>query len=422
MVLFFSLLSLSISISLIFYALKDLICGKFNALSAGSLGLGGLVFIDIFKYNFLDAYRVGRVSDELFLLTCFVIYTSTFLIFSGYFAGRFILSSKSKSTSMDLLPNKNRLRRLKIVLIPVAFILAFIADRSGYASLGIGIVRGFGVALACYGFIYRDRKSIIVALLAIGITTMGVDESSRRSYIAIFFPIGLAAIAGYRKTHKLIGMKGRLKFLLVLTFLFIFLNAMRSSHDFGDGFDPKNPIGNTVHYITNLSSIDTFFNTAFIIENFPDRWDYFYGETYFSLLVAPIPRSLWVDKPVSLGAPLGLMQKFGIRDFDMNAWHDSNMFSLSPSFVGEAYANGGVVAVILISILLGFCMTIFDKKLLCGGFSMENIKWQVFLSSFLLVHRGDFYVALNFQIAIFISLFLFSKIFFVKKIAFGNYR
>lgn len=200
-------------------------------------------------------------------------------------------------------------------------------------------------------------------------------------------------------------MRFKVLSMATLFFLFIFLNWLRSEHNFGEGYIEGNQIANTINYMTTLKSIDIFYNTGFMINNIPQRYDYLYGETYLSILVGLIPRSLWSEKPVSLGAILGLMVRFDSGKFDAEMWERSNQYSLSPGFIGEAYANFGYFGIIFLSLALGFTLGIYDKKISKSDLLNPKIfPWFIWLGSFIILHRGDAYTAVIYQIFIFIFL------------------
>ena len=370
------------------------------------LGMGGLVLVDISKYYYLDSSRVGWIGDDVYQKVAIVIIFSCITVgFSYFFSKRLITKKrqcffyKKKRTSF--------IKYIKFIVFPLSIIFLLLNDRSGYASMVGSCIKGLLVALFIYGIFEKDRMAVIVSIISL---FTAVDDSSRRAYIAIFMPIIFIYPYVIKNKYGNVNLKVKLILVVFLFFIFIFLNAIRSSNDFGVGFDPDRKVSNTLYYMKNLTSVDTFYNTAFLIERFPKPWDFFYGETYLSVLVAPIPRSLWNDKPVGLGAPLGLMNRYSYRGkFDNYFWEQANQFTLSPGFVGEAYANFGYAGVFLISLLLGIVAAFFDNKIIFQGITAATIPWIMFLSTFILVHRGDFYVSVNYQIFMFLTASIFFK-------------
>ena len=408
-----ALLSLIWTVIFIGIALIKLLDAKFNALYATMLGMGGFSLIDISKYYYVDYARVGWVGDDVFQSVTLLIWLScsliifTYFIFKRYYIQRVKISYYIKSRGIFIY-------FIKIALVPISLLFIAINDGSGYMGILGGFIKGFIVALIIYGLMEKDRIAIIVGVISL---FCGVDDSSRRAYIAIFFPIIIMLVYSYKEKIGQVTIRVKILLVILLFLVFVFLNALRSEHNFGEGFDPDNRVNNTMHYITTLGSIDTFHNTAFIYERFPSPWDYYYGETYLSVFVALIPRFIWPDKPVSLGAQLGLMKRFGYRGFDQSLWEEAFMFSLSPSFVGEAYANFGFIGVIFLSLLLGIIAAYLDKKIY-NVIKITTIPWIIFLSSFILFHRGDFYVSVNYQIFMFFAATIFYK-FSYKKVLKG---
>ena len=137
------------------------------------------------------------------------------------------------------------------------------------------------------------------------------------------------------------------------------------------------------------------------------------GETYLSVLVAPIPRSVWPDKPVSLAAQLGFMMRFGGAKFNVPDWIDyTNQFSLSPGFIGESYANFGILGVFFLSIAVGCSMAKIDRSMRFERINDGAIPWLPLLPLFILIHRGDFYTASSFSIHAVIGLLIFRALFY----------
>jgi hypothetical protein len=83
---------------------------------------------------------------------------------------------------------------------------------------------------------------------------------------------------------------------------------------------------------------------ALLRQVYPRLLDYSYGGEHLEILERPIPRAWWPNKPVG-----GYMNKLGIITADTG-------FSLgiSPSLFGSFYQEGGLVGVVLLSIIYGF--------------------------------------------------------------------
>jgi hypothetical protein len=77
---------------------------------------------------------------------------------------------------------------------------------------------------------------------------------------------------------------------------------------------------------------------------YPQMLGYSYGGEHLEILERPIPRSWWPDKPVG-----GYMNKLGIITADSGF-----TLGISPSLFGSFYQEGGLVGVVLLSIIYGF--------------------------------------------------------------------
>jgi hypothetical protein len=77
---------------------------------------------------------------------------------------------------------------------------------------------------------------------------------------------------------------------------------------------------------------------------YPQLLGYSYGGEHLEIFERPIPRAWWPDKPVG-----GYMNKLGIITVDTGF-----TLGISPSLFGSFYQEGGLVGVVLLSIIYGF--------------------------------------------------------------------
>src|SRR5437867_785604 len=77
---------------------------------------------------------------------------------------------------------------------------------------------------------------------------------------------------------------------------------------------------------------------------YPRLLGYSYGGEHLEIFERPIPRRWWPDKPVG-----GYMNKLGLITAESGF-----TFGISPSLFGSFYQEGGVVGVVLLSIIYGF--------------------------------------------------------------------
>ena len=98
--------------------------------------------------------------------------------------------------------------------------------------------------------------------------------------------------------------------------------------------------------------------TARIIEQMPSDWNYQFGQTYMNWIFAPVPRSIWPDKPlISLG------QEVKVFLFDRSVARGGGV---PPSSAGEMYINFGLLAL--------FLSPVFT---FIGGVISKSVYWQL---------------------------------------------
>ncbi|TAE60386.1 MAG: hypothetical protein EAZ87_06255 [Nostocales cyanobacterium] len=83
------------------------------------------------------------------------------------------------------------------------------------------------------------------------------------------------------------------------------------------------------------------YSLALLVEGFPSKHDFLGLELLIVFLTKPIPRVLWPGKPEGLS--ISIEEVVGA-----DGW------TVSATYVGEAYMMGGIIAVILVSLFLGF--------------------------------------------------------------------
>lgn len=133
--------------------------------------------------------------------------------------------------------------------------------------------------------------------------------------------------------------------------------------------------------ITNLSSgsdvnmVDGF---VMLMQVYPDVLDYGLGTEHLEILARPIPRAIWPDKP-----PGGWTQKVA-------AATGAPFFTtgISPSLYGSFYGEGGVIGIIVFSLLYGW---LFAKYVNWANTFGSDLRWVlrgVFIASLFPLMRG----------------------------------
>lgn len=127
--------------------------------------------------------------------------------------------------------------------------------------------------------------------------------------------------------------------------------------------------------------IDTYDMACFTIEIFPQQRSYLYGDSIWALIVNPIPRRFWPEKPVGFGYTLALEMLRTNRPTT----------NFGPSIIGEFYANGGILALALGMAFIGFLCKSYDSLLL--GEEKSECKLLIHVTGLYHIFfavRGDF--------------------------------
>jgi oligosaccharide repeat unit polymerase len=121
-----------------------------------------------------------------------------------------------------------------------------------------------------------------------------------------------------------------------------------------------------------IGSEDSHYNTLFIDHNmvnlsnltrvFPDTVDFLGLEIPYQTIIRPIPRALWPDKPEGLST--GIEQALGVTD---------GSYTISCTFVGEAYMAFGYIGVLIAGLMLGAGAALWNRIAYHAGSSFYQI-------------------------------------------------
>jgi len=409
-----SIISLILTIFIIVYVIARISKG-IKVIYFILLGFATFGFFDIFKYILLEA-RFRYLTNEIINYTIFILYLNFLMILFFYYLFKWVSKKQFKNKYNPLSINLNKLILLSYFFIFLEFLRQIVFlwyNTNSYINLIFYFPEALSIIIF-YVYLRTNSKHLIFIWILLIISSL--DSSSRRIHISLFIAHLLVFLELNIVNGKLrITNAQKIVLYSTLGIFFIFLNYMRAFHDFGGEFNKTSPYENTINYMKTMRSVDTFYNTGFIIENYPSKFKYQYGRTYLSIPVGFVPRSVWPNKPAGYSAELGILQKFGIEKFNASDWQESNMYSLSPGFAGEAYANFGILGVIFTSVLFAFFAVkielSFHRNSLLTNF--KKLYLIVLTPSFFLAFRGSFYDAFIFSLYFIIAFVVILRI--IKK-------
>lgn len=136
--------------------------------------------------------------------------------------------------------------------------------------------------------------------------------------------------------------------------LFVLLGNVRSEkfYNFEDFFNRAGQLNEIV--VESEKSYDRENNIRFIdhvLKVYPAWHDYLYAHTFYSILTNFIPRKYWEEKPIGFGR-ITALQAIGTLTPTPAAVNNTSA-SFSAGIAGEGYASGGMVGVVVFSVIFG---------------------------------------------------------------------
>lgn len=173
------------------------------------------------------------------------------------------------------------------------------------------------------------------------------------SRVSVLYYILLFVIARHYALRRI--SMPRLSTIILLTFILLgFLETLRhQSNSLRRGETLEN-VTYTLDRSVKTFAYNAHFvgvgKTSVIVTQMPSREPFLLGSSYLALFVAPIPRTLWPEKPVvRIGRFVGV-----------DLYQRPSDSGVPPGLIGEAYLNFGWVGVFLIPFIFGLvCKAIY---------------------------------------------------------------
>lgn len=243
----------------------------------------------------------------------------------------------------------------------------------------------------------KGNNLIIILLLLTGLLSIFfhfINSSRSQALEVILFTFIVIYYLKGRISKKLL-IPG-VGFILILLISMTFL---RYQSGYGDEANREDPFTIVVGS-TNFLGVG---KASFIANSVPERMSYQYGRTLFLWVVAPVPRTLWQNKPeTSIGREIG-EKIYKKRDENLKAG------GVPPGFITELYLNFGVFGIILGMFLFGVLLKYVYRKLYAMRTqSVFGLLFYVLgmLPFMIITIGGDFSRGVIFIISTLIPLFL----------------
>jgi len=232
--------------------------------------------------------------------------------------------------------------------------------RTTYAFLRLGsdAAATCTILYACY-FYRNGRKTrdlITLFFLFLVASSLPFVASVRGEIVYLLFALAIVRHYMYRPLKLPV-----LAFLLAASFsLLAVMQELRREAYNQQNAEPVS-IVETMVYSAHFVGVG---KTSVIVEKVPRENDFLYGSSYAALLIAPVPRVIWPDKPV-----VRIGQFVGIELFERET-----VTGVPPGLIGEAYLNFGWFGVFIVCLLFGLiCGWIYQRFGLAGA--MRQTYW-----------------------------------------------
>ena len=270
----------------------------------------------------------------------------------------YMLAQRRRIDVPDKLASPELLRWLKprvVALGLVCILISLLARRSVGIQLASGRSMGFevssylilfslslvGVAVL-FAALWKSRafhtggEKLAALLFFLAIIYLTFQPSMRFQFLGWFVAATIILSSGLSFARRaqvlIIGLVGAVA-------LFAVAGALRNTEDPTEGVEQS--AWERFAFAQDANMLDGF---ALLRQVYPAMLDYSYGGEHLEIFERPIPRAWWPEKPVG-----GYMNKLGIITAETGF-----TLGISPSLFGSFYQEGGLVGVVILSIIYGF--------------------------------------------------------------------
>ncbi|NJK35709.1 MAG: hypothetical protein HC919_12595 [Oscillatoriales cyanobacterium SM2_2_1] len=210
---------------------------------------------------------------------------------------------------------------------------------SGYLQLFPMVLIGVSLlasVLWCHGALRTPVHRTMAAMIILGSVYLTFGPSARFQFLGLIIGCGIVFAASLRPRWKLLAIS---VFLSVAMVSFAIAGAMRGGDQVVDL--QQSALDRA------LTAEDGNMLDGFVILEavYPRYLDFRMGGEHFEILLRPIPRALWPDKPVGGG----YLEYLGLIDRESGF-----TLGVSPTLFGSFYAEGGVLGILIFSALYGW--------------------------------------------------------------------
>lgn len=197
------------------------------------------------------------------------------------------------------------------------------------------------------------RRLALLGLFVLACLTPFV-ASARGEIIYLFFSL----LAVHHYLRKRIGLNRVMIYLAAAFMILGFMGEMRKqayqriNHGYTDETFALTDVMHTLAYNAHFLGVG---KTAVVVAQIPEKHDFLLGSSYVSLFIAPIPRTLWPEKPV-----VRIGRFVGVELYERGSFS-----GVPPGLYGEAFLNFGWIGLMVMPFLFGYwCRAIYVRLVL----------------------------------------------------------
>ncbi|MGE3181450.1 MAG: O-antigen polymerase [Phycisphaerae bacterium] len=280
------------------------------------------------------------------------------------------------------------------VLATMFYSEEFLRVPLAFATAGLGAAGVLSVLLMT-AFKSDTINKILGAIIFIAvILVLSYTQFSRRpvpgllgALVAMVYHLHIRRKAVFARLMFLAGSAG------VILLVILFLTATRGSRIKGTDavgtFSDKTRQSFIGGITVNVNAFE------FCTITYPEYYDYLWGSGMLPVLVWPIPRAIWEDKPLPTGGVISPQ------------YTGKDSYSVANTFFGEAFVNFGTVGVPICLFVVGIIVGTMTHKLRSDPDNLTLwVAWFTIAPDYIGEWRGDL-TSMTVQAVVRVSFFLF---------------
>jgi len=340
--------------------------------------------IDWVVVNYIDNFFILDEGIAVKALNLFVAGTIILMVSYIFFKNKIVINKRihdSRDTFQVYSVQKQKLIVLGfLVFFPLSTFMNSMI--SGPGSLGNSYFWLFslavgGLIILLFNSFKQDNNQsvierIIYILIFIFAATMSFNPTVRFQFLSWVIAVGVYVCGEYSVKKKLayytIGG-------IILIIVFAIAGVARERDFKYMTWEEK--LENAIERNESKSDQNMLDGFMMVLQVYPGRLDYEYGKDHLSILTRPIPRQLWPGKPMG-----SYVNKLGLNDLEKGT------IGISPTLYGSFYGEGGVVGIIIFSIIYGYFIA---RIILYSELFSSGLRWiikGILLASLLPLLRG----------------------------------